>query len=114
MTAYIVKSYEKMQYPGQREVDRCKICTKICIIGEAKGGEKILPIYGDRWVSIFRYVEAFEEHGIYGPTVFLEHMLERFPFKVECVQTDSGSAFTKRLGHTQKPTPILFGARPEQ
>ena len=51
---------------------------------------------------------------MYGPTVFLEHMLERFPFKVECVQTDSGSAFTKRLGHTQKPTPILFGARPEQ
>ena len=29
--------------------------------------------------------------------IFLEHMLKAFPFKVDCVQTDNGCEFTKRL-----------------
>lgn len=41
-------------------------------------------------------------------------MLKKFPFKVECVQTDNGSEFTKSLGHTQNPTPTLVEARLKQ
>ena len=35
-------------------------------------------------------------------------MLKAFKFKVECVQTDNGQEFTKRLGSSDKPTLTLF------
>ena len=46
--------------------------------------------------------------------MFLEHLQKRFPFKIECVQTDNGQEFTKRLGNTENPTPPLFEARLKQ
>ena len=46
--------------------------------------------------------------------MFLEHLQKRFPFKIECVQTDNGQEFTKRLGNTENPTPTLFESRLEQ
>ena len=46
--------------------------------------------------------------------MFLEHLQKRFPFKLECVQTDNGQDFTKRLGNTENPTPTLFEARLKQ
>src|SRR5699024_3522528 len=61
--------------------------------------------------SRFRYLEAFEEHSSYSSAVFLEHMLKAFKFKVECVQTDNGQEFTKRLGASKDPTPTLFEKR---
>ena len=30
-------------------------------------------------------------------TVFLEHMIKTFSFKVKCVETDNGTKFTKKL-----------------
>ena len=82
---------------------------EVCIVGEAKG-KKFYQYTAIDEYSRFRYLEAFT----YSSAEFLEDMLERFPFKVECVQTDNGSEFTKRLGHTQKPTPTLFESRLEQ
>ena len=35
-------------------------------------------------------------------------MLKTFKFHVECVQTDNGQKFTKRLGNSQKPTLTMF------
>lgn len=110
---YIAKPYEKMQYPGQRVQIDVKFVPEVCIVGEAKG-KKFYQYTAIDEYSRFRYLEAFEEHSTYSSAEFLEHMLERFPFKVECVQTDNGSEFTKRLGHTQKPTPTLFESRLEQ
>ena len=57
--------------------------------------------------SRFRYVEAFEEHSTYSSAVFIEHMLKAFKFRVECVQTDNGMEFAKRLC-VGKQTPTLF------
>ena len=110
---YIAKPYEKMQYPGQRVQIDVKFVPEVCIVGEAKG-KKFYQYTAIDEYSRFRYLEAFEEHSTYSSAEFLEHMLEKFPFKVECVQTDNGSEFTKRLGHTQKPTPTLFESRLEQ
>ena len=30
-----------------------------------------------------------------GLVVFVEHLIKKFPFKIECVQTDNGQEFTK-------------------
>ena len=93
---YIPKPYEKMFYPGQRVQIDVKFVPTACIVGDATG-EKFYQYTAIDEYSRFRYVEAFQEHNSYSSTVFLEHMLKAFPFKVECVQTDNGLEFTKRL-----------------
>ena len=110
---YIPKPYEQMQYLGQRVQIDVKFVPDACIVGDAKG-KKFYQYTAIDEYSRFRYLEAFEEHSTYSSAVFLEHMLKRFPFKVECVQTDNGTEFTKRLGNTQNPTPTLFERTLEQ
>ena len=112
---YIPKPYEKMSYPGQRVQIDVKYVPDACIVGDAKAeGKKFYQYTAIDEYSRFRYLEAFEEHNTYTSTVFLEHMLQAFKFPVECVQTDNGAEFTKRLGNTRKPTPTLFEARLKQ
>ena len=110
---YIPKPYEQMLYPGQRVQIDVKFVPEACIVGDAKG-QKFYQYTAIDEYSRFRYLEAFEEHSTYSSAVFLEHMLEKFPFKVECVQTDNGLEFTKRLRNTENPTPTLFESRLEQ
>lgn len=106
---YIPKSYEKMNYPGQRVQIDVKFVPVVCIVGDAKAdGKKFYQYTAIDEYSRFRYLEAFEEHSSYTSAIFLEHMLQAFKFPVECVQTDNGTEFTKRLGSSQNPTPTLF------
>ena len=58
--------------------------------------------------SRFRYLEAFEEQSSYSSAVFLEHLIKKFPFKIECIQTDNGQEFTKTYGNTKNPKPTMF------
>ena len=83
------------------------------MVGDAKG-KKFYQYTAIDEYSRFRYLEAFEEHNTYSSAIFLEHLIKKFPFKIQCVQTDNGSEFTKRLGNTEKPTPTLFEARLKQ
>ena len=101
---YIPKPYEKMQYPGQRVQIDVKFVPGACIVGDAKAeGRKFYQYTAIDEYSRFRYLEAFEEHSSYSSALFLEHMLKAFKFKVECVQTDNGQEFTKRLGSSENP-----------
>ena len=96
-----------MQYPGQRVQIDVKFVPDSCIVGAAKG-QKFYQYTAIDEYSRFRYLEAFEEHSTYSSAVFLDHLLQRFPFPIECIQTDNGSEFTKRLGNTQNSSPTLF------
>ena len=40
--------------------------------------------------------------------MFVEHLLKRFPFKIECIQTDNGQEITKVLGNAKNPKPTMF------
>ena len=95
---YVAKPYEQMSYPGQRVQVDVKVVPKTCTVGDAKTENKKFYQYTaiDEY-SRYRYIEAFEEHNTYTSTMFLEHMLKFFPFKVECVQTDNGCEFTKKI-----------------
>lgn len=104
---YIPKPYEQMQYPGQRIQIDVKFVPDACLVGEAEG-KKFYQYTAIDEYSRFRYLEAFEEHSTYSSTVFLHHVLKKFPFKVECVQTDNGMEFTKSLANTQTPTLTMF------
>ena len=104
---YIPKPYEPMHYPGERAQIDVKFVPEACIVGDAKG-KKFYQYTAIDEYSRFRYLEAFEEHSTYSSAVFLHHLLERFPFPIECIQTDNGSEFTNTLAHTENPVPTLF------
>lgn len=110
---YIAKPYEKMLYPGQRVQIDVKVVPTACIVGDAKG-QKFYQYTAIDEYSRFRYLEAFEEQSSYSSAIFVEHLLKRFPFKIECIQTDNGQEFTKRLGNSKKPTPTMFERKLEQ
>ena len=110
---YIAKPYEQMHYPGQRVQIDVKVVPTACIVGDAKG-QKFYQYTAIDEYSRFRYLEAFEEQSSYSSAVFVEHLLKRFPFKIECIQTDNGQEFTKRLGSSKNPTPTMFEKKLEQ
>lgn len=104
---YIPKPYEKMLYPGQRVQIDVKFVPEACIVGDATG-KKFYQYTAIDEYSRFRYLEAFEEHSTYSSAVFLDHLIKKFPFKIECIQTDNGLEFTKQLGNTKRQTPTMF------
>jgi transposase InsO family protein len=110
---YIPKPYEQMQYPGQRVQIDVKFVPESCIVGEAKG-QKFYQYTAIDEYSRFRYLEAFEEHSTYSSTQFLKHLIERFPFKIECVQTDNGMEFTNRLDKSNSNKKTMFELKLEQ
>lgn len=110
---YIPKPYEQMQYPGQRVQIDVKFVPQSCLVGQAadeaaeNGGYFYQYTFLDEY-SRFRYLEAFPEHNTFSSAEFIRHCVKKFPFLIECVQTDNGSEFTNRLVAGQKHLPTLF------
>ncbi|QAT42786.1 DDE-type integrase/transposase/recombinase [Aminipila luticellarii] len=104
---YIAKKYEQMEYPGQRVQIDVKFVPSSCLVGEASD-KKFYQYTAIDEFSRFRYLAAFEEHSSYSASEFLKQVVKAFPFKIECVQTDNGQEFTKRLGTSKNPTLTLF------
>lgn len=108
---YIPKPYEQMDYPGQRIQIDVKFVPSVCLVNEASG-QKFFQYTAIDEYSRWRYVEAFKEHSSYSSAVFIDHLVKVFPLHIECIQTDNGQEFTKRLasyGGSNKPT--LFQVR---
>ena len=104
---YVAKPYEQMLYPGQRIQIDVKFVPSVCLVGDAEG-KKFYQYTAIDEYSRWRFVEAFEEHSTYSSAQFLEHLIERFPMAIECVQTDNGMEFTKRFSTAGKETLTLF------
>lgn len=110
---YVAKPYEKMQYPGQRVQIDVKYVPSVCLVGEAvedakeNGGYYYQYTFIDEY-SRFRYLEAFKEHNTYSSAQFIRHVVAKFPFAIECVQTDNGFEFTNEMSNSKKKTLSLF------
>ena len=88
---YSPKTYEKMQYPGQRVQIDVKYVPSSCLVGAAateaaETGGFFQYTFIDEY-SRFRYLEAFKEHNTYSSSEFIKHCIKRFPYAIECVQT---------------------------
>ena len=94
---YIPKPYEQMQYPGQRVQIDVKFVPQACLSLANRSPPSGINI--PFWTSTAGFVisRRFQEHSTYSSTVFLRHVVKRFPFAIECVQTDNGTEFTNRL-----------------
>ena len=110
---YIAKPYKKMIYPGQRVQIDVNVVPSVCIVGDAKG-KKFYQYTAIDEYSRFRYLEAFEEHSSYSSAMFVEHLVKKFRFPIECIQTDNGQEFTKRLGVSKQLTPTMFEKKLEE
>lgn len=110
---YKPKPYQDALYPGQKVQIDVKYVPASCLVGaaaeEAKenGGYYYQYTFLDEY-SRFRYLEAFKEHNTYASSEFIRHCVKRFPYKIECVQTDNGSEFTNRLNSHCSDKKTLF------
>ena len=101
------KPYEPMQYPGQKGQIDVKFVPASCLVGEAEGKKFYQYTFIDEYTR-YRYLEAFEEHSTYTSTLFLKHVVEKFPYAIECIQTDNGSEFTNRMNPKNQTKQTLF------
>ena len=110
---YIPKPYKKADYPGQKVQIDVKYVPSSCLVGaaavEAKenGGHYYQYTFIDEY-SRFRYLEAFKEHNSFSSSEFIKHCVKRFPYAIECVQTDNGPEFTNRLNSQYSHKKTLF------
>jgi len=105
---YKPKLYEKMQYPGQRGQIDVKFVPASCLVGEAAmDGGYYQYTFIDEY-SRFRYLEAFQEHSTYSSSEFVKHVVKKFPYAIECIQTDNGTEFTNRLNSRGTKRQTLF------
>lgn len=104
---YIPKPYEQMRYPGQRVQIDVKFVPASCIVGQESGCKWYQYTFIDEFTR-FRYLEAFQEHSTYSSSEFIKHVVQKFPYAIECVQTDNGLEFTNRLSNRNSKKPSLF------
>lgn len=104
------KPYEQMTHPGERVQIDVKVVPTECISKEAqKRGEKYYQYTAIDEYTRYREIWYYKEQTTYSSKEFLERIKERFPFKIECIQTDNGFEFTNRLGTDKHQT--IFEAR---
>ena len=107
------KPYEQMTHPGERVQIDVKVVPRACCIG----GQRLYQYTAIDEFSRMRYLGAYEEQSTYSSADFLKRVVAYFKHLgviVECVQTDNGAEFTKRLLPTERRTPTLFEARLKQ
>ena len=101
--AYKPKPYEPAEYPGQKVQIDVKFVPGYCVAGEMKYYQYTAIDEYSRLV----YREMYDEHSTHSSRDFIRKAIAFFPFKIELVQTDNGTEWTKAL-ISNDPTPTLF------
>ncbi len=95
---YEPKLYQQITHPWERVQVDVKYVPLNCLTKEIK--EQDGRYY--QYTAIDEYTRkkilwASKEHSTYALEEFLKIIVKRFPFKIECIQTDNGTEFTNRL-----------------
>ena len=112
---YEPKPYEEMKYPGERvQVDVKYVPTKN-LTKEVK--EKDGRYY--QYTAIDEYTRkrvlwASKEQSTSASTEFIEIIRKKFPFEIECIQTDNGFEFTNRLNWQGTKKKTMFEKKLEE
>lgn len=102
------RPYEQMTYPGQRVQIDVKFVPKSCIAEEGLiDGGFFQYTFIDEY-SRFRILEGFKEHSTFSSAEFIRHCVQKFPYAIECVQTDNGAEFTNKLNSKKTSQKTLF------
>ena len=96
--------------PGERVQVDVKVVPKECISKEAQErGERYYQYTAIDEYTRYREIWYYKEQTTYSSKEFLEYIVKKFPFKIECIQTDNGFEFTNRLGTDKHQT--IFEAK---
>ena len=112
---YEPKPYEQMKYPGERVQIDVKYVPLKNLTKEVK--EKDGRYY--QYTAIDEYTRkrvlwASKEQSTSASTEFLEVIMKKFPFKIECIQTDNGFEFTNRLNWQGTKKKTMFEKKLEE
>ena len=100
---YEPKEYVQMTYPGERVQVDVKYVPSNCLTKELKEkGEKYYQFTAIDEYTRLRVLWFAKENSSYEASKFVEIIAKKFPFKIECVQTDNGFEFTNRLSYNAK------------
>ena len=101
--AYKPKPYAAAEYPGQKVQIDVKFVPGCCVAGD----EKYYQYTAIDEYSRLVWREMYDEHSTYSSRDFIQKVIKVFPFRIELVQTDNGTEWTKAL-ISNNPTPTLF------
>ena len=105
----ISKQYQQALFPGEKVQIDVKVVPAACIVGQAKAnGERMFQYTAIDECTRVRYLEAFREQSTYSSTIFLQHLVKKFKFRIHKVQTDNGIEFTNRFVRTKQERLTLF------
>lgn len=112
---YEPKAYEEMRYPGERVQVDVKYVPAKSLTKEVK--EKDGRYY--QYTAIDEYTRkrvlwASKEQSTSASTEFIKVIMRKFPFKIECIQTDNGFEFTNRLNWQGTKKKTMFENKLEE
>lgn len=112
---YEPKPYQQMTYPGERVQIDVKYVPKKNLTKEVIEQEGRYYQYTaiDEYTRK-RVLWASKEQSTSASTEFVEIVLKKFPFKVECIQTDNGFEFTNRLNWQGTKKKTMFEKKLEE
>ena len=112
---YEPKPYQQMKYPGERVQIDVKYVPAKSLTKEVKEREGRYYQYTaiDEYTRK-RVLWASKEQSTSASTEFIEVIMRKFPFKIECIQTDNGFEFTNRLNWQGTKKKTMFEKRLEE
>ena len=95
---YEPKPYQQMTHPGERVQIDVKYVPLSCMTKEIKeiDGRYYQYTAIDEYTRQ-RVLWASKEHSTYASAEFLDIVVNKFKYPIECIQTDNGFEFTNRL-----------------
>ena len=112
---YEPKMYQQMTYPGERVQVDVKYVPLKNLTKEVKerDGRYYQYTAKDEYTRK-RVLWASKEQSTSASTEFVKIVLKKFPFKVECIQTDNGFEFTNRLNWQGTKKKTMFEKKLEE
>lgn len=106
---YIPKPYEQMTHPGERIQIDVKYVPSNCLSTELREqGEKYYQYTAIDEYTRQRVLWASKEHSTYASAQFMGIVINKFKYKIECVQTDNGGEFTNKLNPQKTNMKTMF------
>lgn len=98
---HISKPYDTPKTAGERVQIDVKYVPSECLV---EGTPKLYQYTAIDEATRIRYRVIFDEHSNWNSVRFLHYARKKFPFEIQCVQTDNGTEFTNALLNLGKLT----------
>ena len=112
---YEPKPYQEMTHPGERVQIDVKYVPTNCLTDEIKETDGRYYQYTaiDEYTRQ-RVLWASKEHSTYASAEFIDIVVKKFKYPIECIQTDNGFEFTNKLNSQKVKEKTMFEEKLEK